>query len=104
MLTINERQFVAVDEPIPSYTRIHGFYEVKRGRKTTAIRIIDCTKTIKALVSPDGCIVTASKLNCGQEFYMFGTTKETETFLGIEGFKYSTLADMGRAAIRSVTR
>jgi cystathionine beta-lyase family protein involved in aluminum resistance len=33
---------------------------------------------------------------------LFGTTKETDEFLGIAGMRYSVLSDIGRDAIRRV--
>lgn len=84
----------------------HGYYRVNRSTRShrVSIMLMDVEREPKALISPDGVTVTAYKF--GEKgngiMYMYSTTKETETFLGIADMRYSVLSAMGREAIESL--
>ena len=100
MFTFNGKQYARTQAEIGGKA-VNGFYRIKAGRGRVAVLLMDSKREPKALISPDGVVVTAYRFEKGI-MYMYSTTKETEEFLGIAGLKYSALRDMGRLAIDSV--
>jgi len=119
MLRINGRKFAAnTGEAMDTLfqadgtgTTFHGFYKVKRKRgerssMRVAVELTDMQGARRALVSPDGAIVTAFDVKHGDRklaHYMFGLASDTREWLGLAAdMTFGAEMDLGRAVIREV--
>jgi hypothetical protein len=99
MLTFNGKRFAATEGEMletlfTGPTTASGFYKVRSGRKTdrVAVEFFDHLQKPVALVSPDGALVTAYRLDGDkQTIYMYGCTAETEAFMGTAGMTYGDI-------------
>lgn len=99
MFTFNGKQYAKTQAEIGGKA-VNGFYRIKQTRGRVAVLLMNSKREPMALISPDGVTVTATRID-GGIFYMYGTTKETERFLGIGDMKYSSLVQLGRLAIEN---
>ncbi len=80
-----------------------GIFKLKHSRGRVAIELRNLQDEPIALVSPDGCLVTAARLSSGKTFYMFAMTEETKRILGMESTSYSDERAIGKALIAQFT-
>src|ERR1700677_1248402 len=102
MLEFNGNKFAQTKQEF-DLIAAHGYYRVNRSKRhpgRVSILFSTPAKEPIALIAPCGTTVTAYKFEGdGKNRYMYACTKTTEDFLDIADLKYSTLRDMGRAAI-----
>jgi hypothetical protein len=93
-----------VDSLFHSDGTCSGTFRVKRGKGRVAVELRNLQNDPIALVSPDGCLVTASRLSTGKTFYMYAMTANTYHELGIpESIRYSDERAIGKAIIDCVS-
>jgi hypothetical protein len=110
MLTINGKKFAntkseALDTLFAADGTFHGLYVVKRGRGRVAVELRDLQGKRRALVSPDGVIVTAADIIDGKRViphYMYDLTADTRDWLGLNDVTYTQERDLGRSVIQTV--
>lgn len=110
MITVNGKKFAknkseALDTLFAADGTFHGLYKVKRGRGRVAVELRDMQGNRRALVSPDGVIVTATDVMHRERaiaHYMYALTADTRDWLGLNDVNYAQERELGRSVIQTV--